>query len=431
MFWWPVVQPWPSSPQWPRWALVPYLLIGDLQNTALSAVLTFSDRILYHSYALAPRLFGLSVLEDQIAAGAIMWVAGSLAFVVPAVIIAIQHLSPRSPRADLIITRKRESSSRSALCSSVLRIPLVGIFLERQLTNKRANVAWNQRKHTPSCRVTPGGTGEQALAQVPLPGRAEREITSAPGRSRPLLSRRWYGAGAGIPFTRLPRTLEGAWFVIFFAATGLCLARFLGGTTDDDWVLRFTQTSGSFAVTVFGQAGDTSAGPTAFSILAQDPNTQEVLLEVTANVAAHLCDNRLATSSEVQASSEHSQNRLLQTAEINLSTEGPWIVTIVLRRNSEIAEFSFPVYVLKADKRFKIPWSYLLLVAFGLILALVYARRHWPGELPAAHQLPLHRQRATAWRRETGNSQLSRLYAYLHKEEKQRSMHGGTSDTKS
>src|SRR5215471_16561779 len=57
LFWWPVVQPWPSSPQWPRWALVPYLLIADLQNTALSAGLTFSDRILYHSYALAPRLF--------------------------------------------------------------------------------------------------------------------------------------------------------------------------------------------------------------------------------------------------------------------------------------------------------------------------------------------------------------------------------------
>jgi cytochrome c oxidase assembly factor CtaG len=430
VFWWPVVQPWPSRPQWPRWALVPYLLIGDLQNTALSAALTFSDRILYHSYALAPRLFGMSASEDQIAAGAIMWVVGSVAFVVPGVIIAVQHLSPRSSPAELIITRRRESSSRATLCSALLRIPLVGVFLERQLANKRDNTAFDHWKHTRSRRATPERTGEQASGQMPLLGRAARETISAPDRSRPRLSRRSYGEGGDIRLTRVPRRLEAAWFLTLVVATGLCLARLLGGSTDDDWVLCFTQTSGSFAVTVFEQAGGTSAGPTAFSVLTQNPNTQEVLLDVTANVAAHRRDNRLATSSEVQASSEHSQNRLLQTAEINLATEGPWIVTITLRRNPEIEEFSFPVYVLKPDKRFKIPWIYLLLVAFGLILALVYARRHWPAEFRAAQHLPLHRQLATALARETGNVQLSGLYAYLHKEHTQRNVQSGTSETK-
>ena len=78
MFWWPVILPWPSRGQWPRWAMVPYLLVADLQNTALSAVLTFADRVLYRSYSEAPRLFGVSALEDQVAAGAFMWVAGSL-----------------------------------------------------------------------------------------------------------------------------------------------------------------------------------------------------------------------------------------------------------------------------------------------------------------------------------------------------------------
>ena len=51
IFWWPVVQPWPSRARWPRWAMVPYLLIADLQNTALSAILVFSDRVLYPSYS--------------------------------------------------------------------------------------------------------------------------------------------------------------------------------------------------------------------------------------------------------------------------------------------------------------------------------------------------------------------------------------------
>jgi cytochrome c oxidase assembly factor CtaG len=101
IFWWPVVLPWPSRGQWPRWAMVPYLLLADLQNTALSAILTFSDRLIYPSYGKAPRLFQLSALEDQIAAGAFMWVAGSLAFALPAIAVAVQCLSARSTREAL------------------------------------------------------------------------------------------------------------------------------------------------------------------------------------------------------------------------------------------------------------------------------------------------------------------------------------------
>ena len=75
--------------------MVPYLVIADLQNTVLSAVLVFADKILYPSYAAGPSLFGFTPREDQAAAGAIMWVIGSLAFIVPAVLIAIQCLSRR------------------------------------------------------------------------------------------------------------------------------------------------------------------------------------------------------------------------------------------------------------------------------------------------------------------------------------------------
>jgi len=95
IFWWPIVQPWPSRAQWPRWAMVPYLMIADLENTALSAILVFSDKILYPSYAAGPSLFGFTPREDQAAAGAIMWVVGSLAFLVPAILIAIECLSRR------------------------------------------------------------------------------------------------------------------------------------------------------------------------------------------------------------------------------------------------------------------------------------------------------------------------------------------------
>jgi len=83
LFWWPVIQPWPSRPQWPRWAMIPYLLLADIQNTALSAFLIFYERVLYPTYATVPRLWGISALDDQAAAGAIMWVPGSVVFLVP------------------------------------------------------------------------------------------------------------------------------------------------------------------------------------------------------------------------------------------------------------------------------------------------------------------------------------------------------------
>jgi cytochrome c oxidase assembly factor CtaG len=101
MFWWPVVLPWPGRGQWSRWAMVPYLLLADLQNTVLSAILAFSDRVLYPFYADAPRFFGLSPLEDQVAAGAFMWVAGSLAFILPAIVLAVRCLSTSADRRAL------------------------------------------------------------------------------------------------------------------------------------------------------------------------------------------------------------------------------------------------------------------------------------------------------------------------------------------
>jgi cytochrome c oxidase assembly factor CtaG len=99
LFWWPVVQPWPSRLRWPRWAMIPYLLFADIQNTALSAFLIFSERVLYPTYATVPRLWGISVLDDQAAAGAIMWVPGSVIFLVPVALLSIRLLDASRTRS--------------------------------------------------------------------------------------------------------------------------------------------------------------------------------------------------------------------------------------------------------------------------------------------------------------------------------------------
>ena len=74
--------------------------MADLQNTALSAFLIFSERILYPSYAAVPRLWNISGLDDQAAAGVIMWVPGSVIFLVPVGVIVIRLLAaPQTRRA--------------------------------------------------------------------------------------------------------------------------------------------------------------------------------------------------------------------------------------------------------------------------------------------------------------------------------------------
>jgi cytochrome c oxidase assembly factor CtaG len=102
MFWWPVVEPRPSVGRWPRWTVPLYLFLGMLANDALSAFLSFCDRVLYPSYLFARR-FPISPLEDQAFSGAMMWVFGTFVYLVPAVVVSLQILSPSrgSPRAHL------------------------------------------------------------------------------------------------------------------------------------------------------------------------------------------------------------------------------------------------------------------------------------------------------------------------------------------
>jgi putative membrane protein len=85
LFWWPIIE----SRRWPRWVSIPYLLFGDLLNTAVAAFFVFSGRVLYPSYAAA-RVSGLSALDDQVLAGLIMWVPGSVIYLVPAFAITMR-----------------------------------------------------------------------------------------------------------------------------------------------------------------------------------------------------------------------------------------------------------------------------------------------------------------------------------------------------
>lgn len=99
LFWHPVVRPYPSRPRWSHWLLFPYLIAADVQNTVLSGLLAFSGRVWYSHYADAPRVAGISALADQAAAGALMWVPGSIAYLGPLFALALRQLFGSEERA--------------------------------------------------------------------------------------------------------------------------------------------------------------------------------------------------------------------------------------------------------------------------------------------------------------------------------------------
>ncbi|MEO8736219.1 MAG: cytochrome c oxidase assembly protein [Edaphobacter sp.] len=94
LFWWPIIRPWPTGRRIHTWGLILYLLSADVINTALSAFLAFCTRPMYPYYLTEPNPFHLSPLSDQVIGAVIMWVFGSLVFLVPAMFITIKLIQP-------------------------------------------------------------------------------------------------------------------------------------------------------------------------------------------------------------------------------------------------------------------------------------------------------------------------------------------------
>ena len=96
LFWWPVVRPWPTVSTGAQWSTLLYLFLATLPCDVLAGFLVFSDRVAYPVYCSMPRHFGLSVLEDQQLAAALMWTAVTVVYLVPAAILSTRLLSPRN-----------------------------------------------------------------------------------------------------------------------------------------------------------------------------------------------------------------------------------------------------------------------------------------------------------------------------------------------
>jgi putative membrane protein len=87
LFWWCVIRPWPAHEKSHRWGILLSLVAADIVNTALSAYLAFCGRSVYSFYTEHRNPFSILPLSDQVLGAVIMWVVGSVVFLIPAVLI--------------------------------------------------------------------------------------------------------------------------------------------------------------------------------------------------------------------------------------------------------------------------------------------------------------------------------------------------------
>jgi putative membrane protein len=102
LFWWPVVQPWRSASKWQEASLLVYLFLATLPCDILSGFLVFCERVVYPVYFSSSQPFGLSALEDQQCAGALMWTCVTVVYVIAGAIVTARLFSSRGSQEYVI-----------------------------------------------------------------------------------------------------------------------------------------------------------------------------------------------------------------------------------------------------------------------------------------------------------------------------------------
>lgn len=86
--WWPILSPASRLPALPYAAQLLYIFVFGIPMTVVAALIANADQVLYPFYESAPRVFGLTPLEDQRLGGLIMWVPSGI---VPLVIFTVVY----------------------------------------------------------------------------------------------------------------------------------------------------------------------------------------------------------------------------------------------------------------------------------------------------------------------------------------------------
>jgi cytochrome c oxidase assembly factor CtaG len=77
-------------------SVILYLFLATLPCDIIAGLLVFGERVVYTYYFSSAQPFGLSALEDQQCAGALMWTCVTVVYLVVGAILTTRLLSPQS-----------------------------------------------------------------------------------------------------------------------------------------------------------------------------------------------------------------------------------------------------------------------------------------------------------------------------------------------
>ncbi len=102
LFWWHVTGAGPRiHKRLPIFARFIYVLAAIPPNMLAGIAFAFAGAPIYSYYEAMPRLWGLSVMEDQQIAGVIMWVPGSMMYIIAALVLAGRYLQGEEKKPPL------------------------------------------------------------------------------------------------------------------------------------------------------------------------------------------------------------------------------------------------------------------------------------------------------------------------------------------
>jgi putative membrane protein len=186
-----------------------YLFGTALQTGALGALLTFAPSLWYPDYAATTGPWGFTPLEDQQLGGLIMWIPGSIPYLIAGLAMFARWLQESEKR----VTR-HEASMLAARMSLVIVAVLAFTSCDRasgdqgfQLTNADPDrgQAAIRRYGCGSCHTIAGITGARGMVGPPLTGIASRVYIAGVLPNEPDNMIRWIENPPGVdPKTAMP-----------------------------------------------------------------------------------------------------------------------------------------------------------------------------------------------------------------------------------
>ena len=135
----------------------------------------------------------------------------------------------------------------------------------------------------------------------------------------------------------------------------------------DGGTVQLHKEAGALVITVFSSPAPLSAGPVDISLLLQNRNGLEPVLD--ANVSLLLRLNASNAEIRTRATREQAQNKLLYTAPVTLADSGKWQLAVTILRNGERTDATGTIEVAPTPAMVASYWGYvafppLMIVAF-------------------------------------------------------------------